>query len=365
MSRLAAELGAVNLGQGFPDEDGPEVVREAAIEAIRSGRGNQYPPAHGVPELRQEIARHQEHFYELTPDWREEVVVTTGAAEAIVASVLAFVDRDDEVLMFDPFFDMYPAVTALAGGAAVPVPMSPGFRPDLSALAAAITDRSRVLLLNSPHNPTGTVFTADELEGMAALAVKHDLIVISDEAYEHLTYPPARHIPIATLPGMWERTVTIGSGGKSFSFMGWKVGWASGPADLIAAVRVVRQHLSYVSGGPFQWALVEGFRHGEVIFDDLRRSMWLQRDLLCRGLSDIGIPPIVPDGTYFAITDVRPLGFDSGAQFCDTIPDRVGVVAIPLSALSEHPERSGPYVRWAFSKRPETIQDGLARLSEL
>ncbi|MDP4015236.1 MAG: aminotransferase class I/II-fold pyridoxal phosphate-dependent enzyme [Candidatus Nanopelagicales bacterium] len=363
MSALATRLGAVNLGQGFPDEDGPVQIREAAVSAIREGRGNQYPPAHGVPELRQAIAEHQHRFYGLDVDWRTDVVVATGASEAIAATVLALVEPGDEVLMLDPYFDLYAAVTALAGATRVTVPLSgPQMRPDIGGLEAAITPKTRLLLLNSPHNPTGIVLTVGELAKIAELAVRHDLIVLADEAYEHLWFDPHPHIPIATLPGMWERTVTVGSGGKSFSLTGWKVGWATGPEDLIAAVRVVRQHLSYTSGGPFQWAMAEALALPDSYFDGFRAGLAAQRDFLGAGLTDLGFGVIEPAGTYFTITDVRPLRFADGDEFCRWAPQAAGVVAIPLSALSDHAEQSGPYVRWAFCKRHELLDEALRRL---
>jgi len=363
MSALATELGAVNLGQGFPDEDGPLAVRDAAVRAIQEGLGNQYPPVHGVPQLRQQIAEHQQRFYGLSPDWRTEVCVTTGASEAIAAAVLALVEPGGEVIMFDPYFDLYPAVVSLAGAHRVAVSLTgPQLRPDLDALAAAITDKTQVLLLNSPHNPSGVVFTREELARVAELAVQHDFIVISDEAYEHLWFDGHPHIPIATFPGMWERTVTIGSAGKSFSLTGWKVGWATGPPDLIAAVRVVRQHLSYVSSGPFQWAIASGLQLPDSYFDEFRATLAGQRDQLSHGLSELGFVVVPTQGTYFVSTDVRALGFDSGQAFCDWSPRNAGVVAIPHSALSDHPDVSSPYVRWAFCKSDETVAEALRRL---
>lgn len=364
MSALATRLGAVNLGQGFPDEDGPPVVREAASAAIREGRGNQYPPAHGLPELRRSIAAHQRRFYGLPLDWETDVVVTTGASEAIAATLLALVQAGDEVVMFDPYFDLYPADVALAGARRVTVPLAgPDLRPDLAALAEAITSRTRLIILNSPHNPTGIVFTREELDEVARLAIENDLLVLSDEAYEHLWFDDFRHTPIATLPGMWERTVTIGSGGKSFSFTGWKVGWATGPRHLIDAVKVVRQHLSYVSSGPFQWAIAAGLQLSDSYFDDFRRSLQEQRDMLSLGLRNLGMRVLLTQGTYFISTDVSPLGFESGEQFCNWIPENAGVVAIPMSALSNHHDAAG-FVRWAFCKRPETLREALGRLGD-
>ena len=369
MSALARRLGAVNLGQGFPDTDGPADLTRVAIEAIRDGRGNQYPPAHGLPELRRAIATHQERFYRLAPDWEHEVVVGTGASEVIASALLALVDTGDEVMVFEPWFDLYAAGIALAGGVRVSVPLrvdpdrpTEGPRPDLAALRAAVTPRTRLILLNSPHNPTGVVFTPDELAGVAAVARDHDLLVVSDEAYEHLWYPGHRHVPIATLPGMWERTVTVGSGGKTFSFTGWKVGWASGPADLIAAVRVVRQHLSYVSSGPFQWAIAEGLGLPDSYFREFRTDLQARRDLLGAGLAEVGFGVAESQGTYFLTTDIRPLGYADGAAFCRDLPTRAGVVAIPQQVFCDDPEVGAPYVRWTFCKRPEVLADVVDRL---
>jgi N-succinyldiaminopimelate aminotransferase len=364
MSALAIETGSVNLGQGFPDTDGPDVVKESAIRAIREGRGNQYPPAHGIPELRRAIAEHQRRFYGIEIDGMTDVVVATGASEAIAAAMLALVDDGDEVVMFSPWFDLYAAVVSLAGGTRVEVPLTAGaFRPDAEALRAAITPRTRLLLLNSPHNPTGSVFTRAELEAIAAVVAEHDLWVISDEAYEHLVFSGSEHIPFSTIPGMAERTVTIGSAGKSLSMTGWKVGWASGPTDLVAAVRVTRQHLSFVSGGPFQWAVIDGLALPDSYWSSFRDGLERQRDLLCDGLASLGFPTTVPEGTYFATTDVRPMGYADGWAFCRELPRRAGVVAIPHEVFHDDPEAGKPFVRWAFCKRPDVLEEALTRLA--
>jgi len=363
MSLLATQVGAINLGQGFPDTDGPHELAEVAAAAIRDGRGNQYPPAHGLPELREAIAAHQARFYGLQVDAGAGVVVGTGASETLQSALMALVDEGDEVVMFEPWFDIYGAGISLARGVRVGVPLSgPRLRPDLDRLRSAITPRTRVLLLNTPHNPTGLVLTREELEGIAAIAIEHDLIVISDEAYEHLWFDGHPHIPISTLPGMFDRTVTIGSGGKTFSFTGWKVGWASGPAHLIAAVRVVRQHLSYVSGGPFQYAMAAGLRLPDSYFTDFRADLAGKRDLLTSGLAGLGFGVLESEGTYFLTTDVRPLGYSDGLEFCRDIPHRAGVVAIPHQALCDDAAIGAPYVRWAFCKRPSVLQEALERL---
>ncbi|NKB91866.1 MAG: aminotransferase class I/II-fold pyridoxal phosphate-dependent enzyme [Candidatus Nanopelagicales bacterium] len=364
MSDLARETGSINLGQGFPDTDGPAEVAEVARACIADGRGNQYPPAPGVPDLRQAIAEHSARFYRLSVDSDSGVVVTTGASEALQSTLLAFIERGDEVVMFEPRFDIYAAGVSLADGVRVGVPLSgPGLRPDIDRLRAAITPRTKVLLLNSPHNPTGIVFTRDELEAIAEVAIEHDLLVISDEAYEHLWFEDHHHIPIATLPGMWERTVTVGSGGKSFSFTGWKVGWAYGPHELIRAVSAVRQHLSFVSGGPFQYAIAHGLRLPDTYFTEFRQDLARKRDLLSNGLARCGLRVVPSQGTYFVTTDVRPLGYDDGATFCRDAAHRAKVIAIPHQLLCDDSTVGFPYVRWAFCKQPAVLEQALDQLS--
>jgi N-succinyldiaminopimelate aminotransferase len=364
MSALAASVGAVNLGQGYPDTDGPELVRDAALAAIAAGRGAQYPPAHGLPELRAAICAHQRTWYGMDWDPATEVVVTTGASEAIAATVLAFVEPGDEVLVLEPWFDLYAAAIDLAGGVRVSVPPVPGtFRPDAAALRARVTPRSRMLIVNSPHNPTGSVLTSTELAAIAHEAVEADLVVLSDEAYEHLWFEGHPHVPIGTFPGMAERTITVGSAGKSLSFTGWKVGWATGPEDLIGAVRVIRQHLSYVSGGPFQWAVAEGLTQlPRAHWDAVRGTLAHQRDVLTMGLTEIGLDVLPSEGTYFLLTDVTRLGYDSGELFCAELPQSAGVVAIPVAPFCDHLSVGQSWVRWAFCKRPEVLSEAVARM---
>ena len=364
MSALAVETGSVNLGQGFPDTDGPQSVKDAAIRAIEDGRGNQYPPVHGLPELRRAITDHQQRFYGIELDWTTDVCVATGASEAIVASLLALVDSGDEVVLFAPWFDVYAAGISLANGVRREVPLTPGtFRPDVEALRAAITSRTRVLLLNSPHNPTGVVFTREELTAIAAVVQQHDLIVISDEVYEHIVFTGHEHVPFATLPGMAERTVTLGSAGKSLSMTGWKVGWATGPADLIGAVRVARQHMSFVSGGPFQWAVAEGLALPDEHWRSFAADMEGRRDILSGGLTALGFGVIASEGTYYVTTDVGPTGYADGLTFCRALPARAGVVAIPQQVFHDDTANGAPYVRWAFCKRPEVLHEALDRLT--
>jgi N-succinyldiaminopimelate aminotransferase len=362
MSTLATEARAINLGQGFPDTDGPDEIKAVAIAAINDGRGNQYPPPHGLPLLREAIAAHQDRFYGLTVDAGGEVVVGTGASEILQSALLALVDEGDEVVVFEPWFDVYAAGISLARGVRVGVSMwGPGLRPDLGALRQAITSRTRLILLNSPHNPTGTVFTPAELSEVARIAIENDLLVISDEAYEHLWFETP-HVPIATLPGMWERTVTVGSGGKTFSFTGWKIGWATGPAALIGAVRVVRQHLSYVSGGPFQYAIAHGLGLPDEYYESFRADLAHKRGILATGLAELGFGVVVPQGTYFITTDVGPFGYADGLAFCRALPGIAGVVAIPHQVFCDDPGIGAPYVRWAFCKRPEVLEAALERL---
>lgn len=369
MSALAAATGAVNLGQGFPDTDGPDVVREAAVEALRGG-ANQYAPGVGVPALREAVADHQRRWYGLDVDPDAEVVVTTGATEAIAAAVLGIVEPGDEVVVLEPYYDSYVAVLQMAGAVRRPVTLrAPDFRLPLEELRAAVTPRTTAILLNTPHNPTGTVLTADELAAVAQVAREHDLVVISDEVYEHLTFD-VPHVPIATLPGMWDRTLTISSGGKTFSFTGWKVGWATGPAALVASVLGAKQFLTFTSGSPLQPAVAAALRLDDDYFEGFRAGMRERRDRLCAGLADVGLGVVVPDGTYFASTDIRPLGFEDGLDFCLRLPELAGVVAVPHQVfhdpdtpLEDNPGR--PFVRWAFCKRPEVIDEAVRRLGAL
>jgi N-succinyldiaminopimelate aminotransferase len=363
MSDLARVTGSVNLGQGFPDTDGPDEVREAAVEALRGGR-NQYAPGTGVPELRQAIAAHQRHWYGMDVDPEAEVVVTTGATEAVAAALLALVDPGDEVIVLAPYYDSYPAGIALAGGVRRPVVLTaPDFRLDVDSLRAAVTPRTTAILLNTPHNPTGTVLTVEELTSIAHVAVEHDLLVISDEVYEHLVYDAHRHVPIATLPGMAERTLTISSGGKTFSFTGWKVGWAVGPASLVGAVTKAKQFLTYTSGAPLQPAIAVALALPDTFFTQIATDLQERRDRLCSGLAELGLEVAVPQGTYFATTDVRPLGAADGLAFCLDLPKRAGVVAIPHQVFHDDPQAGRYLVRWAFCKRPEVIEEALARLN--
>ncbi|MFB7354966.1 pyridoxal phosphate-dependent aminotransferase [Streptomyces gardneri] len=368
MSALAARTGSINLGQGFPDTDGPEEIREAAVRALRDGLGNQYPPGPGVPELRRAVADHQREWYGLTYDPDAEVLVTAGATEAIAAALLALVEPGDEVIALEPYYDSYAACVAMAGGTRVPVTLRPhegAYVLDLDELRAAVTDRTRLILLNTPHNPTGTVLTRAELTAVAELAIERDLLVVTDEVYEHLVFDDAEHVPLASLPGMRERTVTIGSAGKTFSFTGWKVGWITASPALTAAVRSAKQFLTYVSSGPFQYAIAEALRLPAAYFDGLRADLRAKRDLLSEGLAQAGFEVYRPAGTYFVTTDIRPLGADDGFAFCRSLPERAGVVAIPNAVFYDHREAGAPFVRFAFCKKTEVLEEAVNRLKRL
>ena len=362
MSALALSTGSINLGQGFPDTDGPEEVREAAVRALRDGRGNQYPPGPGVPELRTAIAAHQQRRYGLAVDPDTEVLVTAGATEAIAAALLALVEPGDEVVALEPYYDSYAACIGFAGGVRRPVTLRPpDFALDREALAAAARG-ARMLVLNSPHNPTGRVFDRDELQAVARACLDNDLIAVTDEVYEHLVFD-GEHIPLATLPGMAERTLTISSAGKSFSFTGWKVGWCSGPAELVAGVRSAKQFMSFAGATPFQHAVAAALADAERYVAPLRDALQEGRDRLCAGLREAGLGVSVPQGTYFVNADVAPLGAGDARAWCRALPERAGVVAIPTSAFYDDAQAGRTLVRFAFCKRPRVIAEAVARLT--
>ena len=357
MSALALQTKSVNLGQGFPDTDGPKELLDAAASAIGGGQ-NQYPPGPGIPELRRAVAAHQQRKYGLSVDPDTDVLVTAGATEGIAAAVLAFAEAGDEVIVFEPYYDSYAASISLAGAQRRVVTLRREgddwtFDPD--ALRAAVGPRTRLILLNTPHNPTGKVFTTAELGEIAAIAVENDLLVVSDEVYEHLIFDGLTHVPIATLPGMAERTVTLGSAGKTFSVTGWKIGWATGPAALIAAVRTVKQFLTFVNGAPFQPAVAHGLDN--ELYVDLAASLQKRRDQLCDGLADLGFDVVRPQATYFATVDVH----GDAVAFCRSLPHEAGVVAIPSKVFYDS-GAGDSYVRFAFCKRPEVLDEALRRL---
>ncbi len=364
MSALAAATGAINLGQGFPDQDGPSAVAEAAIAAIRAWH-NQYPPGSGTAELRTAIAAHQQRFWGLTVDPDTEVLVTAGATEALAAAGLALCDPGDEILAFEPTYDCYQAMAAMAGATLRTVTLRhPHLEADVDALAALVGDRTRIVLLNSPHNPTGKVFTAAELEAIARVCVDHDLVAVTDEVYEHLVFD-GEHRPLASFPGMAERTLTISSAGKAFSFTGWKIGWACGPKPLVDAVRTAKQFLTFVNGAPFQPAVAVGLGLPDAFFAELAADLQAKRDVLCAGLTAAGLEVVVPQGTYFATVDLRSIGEHDGLAFCRSLPERCGVVGVPTAPFYADPADGSPYVRFAFCKRPEVLNEAAERLASL
>jgi N-succinyldiaminopimelate aminotransferase len=364
MSARAVATGSINLGQGFPDTDGPELVKRAAVEAIEAGH-NQYPPGIGVPALRHAITAHQQRFYGLEYDPDTEVLVTAGATEAIAATMLSLCGPGDEVVTFEPYYDSYAACIAMAGARRRVVTLRPpDWSFDHSELRDAITPQTKLILVNSPHNPTGKVFTQSELNVVADLAVANDVLVATDEVYEHLVYD-GEHVPIATLPGMRDRTVTISSGGKTFSFTGWKVGWVCATPPLTEAVRSAKQFLTYVNGGPFQHAIATGLRLGDDYYSAFLTDMRDKRDRLCAGLEHAGFEVFAPQGTYFVTTDIRRISDEDGLEFCRALPERCGVVAVPSSVFYDDKVAGAPFVRWACCKRPEVLDEAVARLKAL
>jgi N-succinyldiaminopimelate aminotransferase len=373
MSALAVATGSVNLGQGFPDYPGPPEVLDVARAAIGTA-ADQYPPGPGIPELREAIADHQQRFRGLAYDPDTEVLVTAGATEALSAALLALLDTGDEVVLFEPMYDSYAAGIAMAGGVARPVPLRPPadgagrWTFDPAELRAAITPRTKLLLINTPHNPTGKVFTRDELTVLAAHAVEHDLLVLTDEVYEHLVFSGTEHVSIATLPGMRERSLVVSSAGKTFNVTGWKIGWICGPGPLVSAVRTAKQFLTYVNGGPFQPAVAAGLRLPEEYFATTARDLEYRRDVLVKGLRDGGLPVISPEATYFATVDVRPVQPDGdGLAFCRALPERAGVVAVPTVVFYDpaHAHLGRHLVRFAFCKGDDVLAEAVKRLREM
>jgi N-succinyldiaminopimelate aminotransferase len=370
MSALAVRTGSVNLGQGFPDTDGPPEMLAAAADALRSG-ANQYPPLPGVPALRAAIAAHEQRFWGLSRDPDTEVVVTAGATEAIAASILGLCEPGDEVVCFEPYYDSYAASIALAGAVRRPVTLRPGpdgrYGFDEGELRAAFGPRTRLVLLNTPHNPTGKVFTGDELALIARLCQEHDVYAVTDEVYEHLVFTDASapHVPLAGLPGMRERTLRISSAGKTFSCTGWKVGWATGPASLVSAATRVKQFLTFVNAGPLQPAVAVALSLPDDYFTGFRDGLQSRRDRLVAGLTDAGFKVLPSEGTYFVTADITPLGGTDGVDFCRALPERCGVVAVPTQVFYDHQEEGRHLIRFAFCKREDVIDDAAKRLRTL
>ena len=362
MSELAQRFDAVNLSQGLPDDPAPAAAVEAAAAAMAAGL-NQYPPPNGVPELRRAIAEHQRLWYGLAPDPEDGVLVTTGATEAIAASMLSFLEPGDEVVVLEPFYAAYRASAELAGGVVVPVRLEgPDFRLDAARLREAVCGRTRMLMLNTPHNPTGTVLDRRELGAIAEVAVEHDLLVLSDEVYEHLIFDGREHVPPATLPGLRDRTLTISSAGKTFSVTGWKIGWVSGPPELVEQVRAVKQWLTYCSGSPLQYGVAVALGLGGEHFRESAAGYQRRRDLLAEGLAEIGFTVHSPEGALFVVAGAGPLGVEDGLQFCLELPERCGVVAVPNQALYVDTEIPRPEIRFTFCKEASVIEEGLRRL---
>ncbi len=364
MSALALATGAINLGQGFPDTDGPREVADAAVAAIRAGH-NQYPPGLGIADLRLAVAEHQKWFYDLDFDPDTEVLITAGATEAIAAVMLSLLEPGDEVVLFEPYYDSHIAGIAMAGAQRRLVTLRPPhYRFDPDELAAAIGPRTRMIVVNSPHNPTGKVFDREELELIADLCRQHDLLAVTDEVYEHLAYD-GEHIPLVSLPGMRERTISVSSGGKTFSFTGWKIGWVCAIPELRDAVTTTKQFLTFVNGAPFQHAIAVGLRLGDDYFDGLRANLMARRDQLSDGLAAAGFEVYRPAGTYFVTADVRPLGFDDGMALCRKLPELCGVVAVPSVVFYDNEDEGRHLVRFAFCKRPEVLDEAVERLAKL
>ena len=364
MSALALATGAINLGQGFPDTDGPQEVADAAVAAIRAGH-NQYPPGLGIADLRLAVSEHQKRFYDLDFDPDTEVLITAGATEAIAAVMLSLLEPGDEVVLFEPYYDSHIAGIAMAGAQRRLVTLRPPhYRFDPDELAAAIGPRTRMIVVNSPHNPTGKVFDRQELELIAELCRRHDLLAVTDEVYEHLAYD-GEHIPMATLPGMRDRTISVSSGGKTFSFTGWKIGWVCAPPELRDAVTTTKQFLTFVNGAPFQHAIAVGLRLGDDYFDGLRAGLMARRDQLTDGLAEAGFEVYRPAGTYFVTADVRPLGFDDGMALCRKLPELCGVVAVPSVVFYDNEDEGRHLVRFAFCKRPKVLDEAVERLAKL
>ena len=366
MTSLAVRHGAINLGQGFPDEDGPAEMAEAARSAILSG-ANQYAPGQGIPRLREAVAAHQARFYGIDLDPWKQAIVTTGATEGIAAAVLALAGPGDDVLTFEPFYDSYGAMIALAGARHVTVPLhAPAFQPDLAELEAAFTPSTRVVVVNNPHNPTGAVFGREVLARVVELAAQHDAVIVTDEVYEHLVFGEP-HVPVATLPGAAERTLTISSAGKTFSFTGWKVGWVTGPEELVARVRTIKQFLTYSSGTPFQEAVAMGLGFPDEFFRGIAASLRAKRDILAEGLRAAGLEVFVPEGTYFITTDTRALGIENALDLARRLPELVGGAAIPVSVFCqpEGAERTRSLLRFAFCKKEPLLAEAASRLALL
>ncbi|MGB1531339.1 MAG: pyridoxal phosphate-dependent aminotransferase [Acidimicrobiales bacterium] len=364
MSALAVKTGAINLGQGFPDTDGPREIAELAIAAIKDGH-NQYPPGLGIKKLRDAISHHQMRFYGLEFDSETEVLVTAGATEAIAASLLAICEQGDEIITFEPYYDSYAASIALAGGVRRVITLNtPDYSFSIDDLEKLITAKTKAILLNSPHNPTGKVFTHNELSQIANLCIEHDLVAICDEVYEHLVFE-GQHIPLIQYPGMRDRTIQISSAGKTFSFTGWKIGWVCAQPALLDTVRTAKQFLTYVNGAPFQHAIAEALNLPDLYFDNFLEDMRVKRDCLSQGLEKAGLTTFTPQGTYFVTADIESLGYEDGKQFCLDLPVQCGVVAVPNVVFYDNKDLGSTLIRFAFCKRLDVLEEAVERLQTL
>ena len=364
MSALAVKTGAINLGQGFPDTDGPREIAELAVTAIRDGH-NQYPPGLGIKKLRDAISHHQMRFYGLEFDSETEVLVTAGATEAIAASLLAICEQGDEIITFEPYYDSYAASIALAGGVRRVITLNtPDYSFSIDDLEKLITAKTKAILLNSPHNPTGKVFTHNELSQIANLCIEHDLVAICDEVYEHLVFE-GQHIPLIQYPGMRDRTIQISSAGKTFSFTGWKIGWVCAQPALLDTVRTAKQFLTYVNGAPFQHAIAEALNLPDHYFDNFLEDMKVKRDCLSQGLEKAGLTTFTPQGTYFVTADIENLGYEDGKQFCLDLPVQCGVVAVPNVVFYDNKDLGSTLIRFAFCKRLDVLEEAVERLQTL
>ena len=367
MSRMAGELGAVNLGQGFPEFSGPDVVKTAAKQAIDDNK-NQYAPPQGIPRLRQAIADTYQQAYGLEADVEQEITVTTGATEALLASMLGLLDPGDEVVVFEPFYDAYPAQISFAGGKTVPVRLNtPDWSFDPDELAGAFSARTRAILITNPHNPTGKVFTEEELDLIADLCQTHDVVAITDEVYDRLVYDGAVHIPIANRPGMRNRTITINSTGKTFSMTGWKIGYAIAAPELTAAIRGAHQFITFATSTPFQEGMATGMEAAleSDYYDQLAIRYTSLRNIMKQGLDGAGLPILPAEGSFFLLADAAGRGFEDDVSFCMHLLKDIGVAAIPPSAFYADPSTAPILARFCFAKEPATLEEANRRLSAL
>lgn len=364
MTQRSMEANAINLGQGFPDEDGPRSMLNIASKQILKGN-NQYSAGRGDINLRKAVAADRQERFDLAYNPDSEVLITVGATEAISATVLGLVEPGAEVIVFEPYYDAYAAAIALAGATRVAVPLvveDNTWALDIEALHSAVTKKTSMIIINSPHNPTGSVFSKRSLKALARIARAYDLLVLSDEVYEHLTFDKVKHTAVASLPGMWDRTITVSSAAKTFNVTGWKTGWALAPVPLLEGVLKAKQFMSYVGATPFQPAVAHAIEHEQPWVDSMRKGLEVKRDILRDALVDVGLKVHDSFGTYFIVADI---GARDGAEFCMELVDRAGVAAIPVQAFVDNPSEWSSKVRFAFCKKEETMREAAHRLRKL